>query len=97
MTDKSSTTAPGTEPRLHQPLPVQGYRAQSPESVQLVNSNKQTEEQLLRLLDSMRAAGPTVYDQRWLSIARTHLEQGFMALNRAVFQPGRVKLEGDAW
>lgn len=26
-------------------------------------------------------------DKRWVSIARTHFQQGFMALNRAVFQP----------
>lgn len=35
------------------------------------------------------------YDPRWLSIARTHFQEGFMALNRAVFQPQRVKLPED--
>jgi len=34
-------------------------------------------------------------DQRWLAIARTHFQEGFMALNRSVFQPGRVKLPED--
>jgi hypothetical protein len=33
------------------------------------------------------------YDQRWLSIARTMLEEGFMALNRAVFKPQRFDIE----
>ncbi len=31
----------------------------------------------------------------WLAIARTQIEQGFMALNRAVFKPGRVRLAED--
>lgn len=34
-------------------------------------------------------------DQRWLAIAKTDMEKAFMALNRAVFQPGRVKLPED--
>ena len=38
--------------------------------------------------------GPT-YDQRWIAIARTHFNEGFMALNRAVFQPQRIKLPED--
>jgi hypothetical protein len=38
---------------------------------------------------------PLVYDQRWLAIARTHFQEGFMALNRAVFQPQRIKLPED--
>lgn len=34
-------------------------------------------------------------DQRWLAVARSHFEQGYMALNRAVFQPQRIKLPED--
>jgi hypothetical protein len=34
-------------------------------------------------------------DKRWLLVARTQLEQGFMALNRAIFQPQRIALPGD--
>lgn len=34
-------------------------------------------------------------DPRWTAIARSHFEQGFMALNRAVFQPQRVRLPED--
>lgn len=42
----------------------------------------------------MSMGGPA-YDQRWLAIARSHFEQGFMALNRSVFQPTRIKLSED--
>lgn len=73
------------------PLPVAGYTTQSPQKVALVNQNNRLEEQLLRQLDLM--AADLELDARWLSIARTHLEQGFMALNRAVFKPTRIKGE----
>lgn len=75
---------------LHQGLPVAGYRPQSAEAVELVNSFKADEERLLRRLDGMSDA-----DQRWLAIARSHFEQGFMALNRAIFRPGRIRLPED--
>lgn len=77
-------------------LPVAGYTAQSEEKVALVNHFKEAEERLLRDIDAMRdTAEPHRFDQRWLSIAQTQLQQGFMALNRAVFQPQRIRLPGD--
>lgn len=77
----------------HQGLPVAGYKPQSERNIELVNKNKQAEEQLLRALDEMR--NQTAIDQRWLAIARTHFEEGFMALNRSIFKPGRVTLPGE--
>jgi hypothetical protein len=74
----------------HTPLPVHGYTTQTGERVQLVNANKIAEERVLRLLDALLAA-PAI-DKRWLAIGRTHIEQGFMAINRAVFQPERIGL-----
>lgn len=35
------------------------------------------------------------YDEHWLDVAWTHFNEGFMALNRAVFQPQRIKLPED--
>lgn len=75
----------------HSPLPVAGYSDQPQSNVDLVNANKQLEEQVLRQLDAM-ADLPSI-DKRWLAIARTNIEQGFMAANRAVFKPGRVSLD----
>lgn len=76
----------------HTPLPVAGYTSQSPQKVALVNQNKRMEEQVLRQLDMLSDAAKATgeFDGRWLSIARTHIEQGFMALNRAVFKPTRI-------
>lgn len=41
-------------------------------------------------------ASASRYDQRWIAIARTHFQEGFMALNRAVFQPQRIELPEDS-
>jgi hypothetical protein len=89
----------------HEGLPVAGYKPQNNIAVDLVNQNKRLEENVLRVLDDLATMkGPAAsnakpseltVDQRWLAIGRTAIEQGFMAVNRAVFQPGRVKLPGD--
>lgn len=77
----------------HQPLPVAGYSAQSSTTVAIVNQHKKMEEHVLQQLDRLAdaAADTGEFDLRWLSVARTHIEQGFMALNRAVFRPHRIK------
>ena len=74
-------------------LPVSGYTSQSNAAVEQVNSHKVLEERVLRVLDELKAR-PDV-DQRWLAIGRTSIEQGFMAVNRAVFKPGRIDLPED--
>ena len=57
----------------------------------LITNNRKIEEAVLRTLD--RFQGNTGIDQRWLAIARTELEKGFMALNRSILPQQRV--EGD--
>lgn len=87
----------------HTGLPVKGYaKTQSAENVGLVDENKVLEEQVLRQFDrlfelvndtNLDAADRP--DPRWLAIAKTNIEQGFMAMNRAIFKPGRVRLTED--
>lgn len=77
----------------HDPLPVHGYTAQTALAVDLVNQNKIAEEDILRMLDEY--AKREDVDKRWLAIGRTHLEQAFMAINRAIFRPQRIKIPGD--
>jgi hypothetical protein len=77
----------------HEGLPVSGYKPQSGKNVDTVNYNKDAEERTLRILDKLK--DDKTVDQRWLAIGRTHIEQGWMAVNRAVFQPTRVKLTED--
>jgi hypothetical protein len=95
--------------QVHDPkngaLPVSGYKpqTQTQEKVDIVNGFKADEERILRKLDALAAAtragpnssGPNPYDARWLAIGRTQLEQAFMAINRAVFQPDRVDMPED--
>lgn len=77
----------------HTGLPVGGYRPQSDEAVSLVNVNKEIEERVLRILDDLRDRSDV--DPRWLQAGRTQIELGFMAVNRAVFQPSRIRLPDD--
>ena len=77
----------------HVGLPVHGYRPQSSAALEAVNVNKQLEESTLRRIDEL--GGLAGVDQRWLAIGRTNLELAWMAVNRAIFQPGRARLPGD--
>lgn len=80
----------------HNPLPVSGYSPQSADNVGVVNINKELEERVLRQIDEIQSvASDRGWDGRWAAIARTNIEQGFMALNRAIFRPGRVPLPED--
>lgn len=82
-------------------LPVAGYKATQPqEAIAIVNRFKELEERVLRQLDALQLNvehpdNPVSIDQRFLAIGRTQLQQAFMAINRAVFQPGRVRLPED--
>lgn len=72
---------------------IKGYSEPSAAKVAVVNVHKIVEENVLRVLDELRDRSDV--DQRWLSIGRTQIEQGFMAVNRSVMQPQRVSLPED--
>lgn len=88
-----------------QGLPVAGYKpTQSLGAIAFVNALKEAEERALRLLDqldqvvvppALGAPDMPAPDTRWVAIARTEIQKGFMAAARAVFQPGRVTLPED--
>lgn len=85
---------------MQKPAPIAGYRPVSEAMRQLVNINKHMEETALRQLDTLATItvvdGEDVeIDKRWLAIGRTHMEQAWMAINRAVMRPGRVILTGE--
>lgn len=79
----------------HQGLPVSGYRPQSDTKVAVVNTNKELEERCLRQVDAMQADTAAGHDPRMIALARTGIQDAFMWLNRAVFQPARVPLPED--
>jgi hypothetical protein len=68
--------------------PIHGYREPSGAALKLVNDNKIAEATLLRAIERLVSDG--VADARWVEIARTQFEQGYMALNRSILQPDRV-------
>jgi hypothetical protein len=81
-------------------LPVAGYKKTQPQwALDLVNENKILEECVLRQIDKMSAAAASDWaqlDGRGIAEARTCIQTGFMWLNRAVFQPGRIALPEDS-
>lgn len=64
---------------------ISGYRDLKQVEIDLVNQIKQAEIELGELWREV--AGQDEIDGRWLSIARTHFEEGFSALVRSVAQP----------
>lgn len=84
----------------HKALPVKGYaETQSQETIDLVNEGKELEERVLRYFDKVRehiGYPPDIQgDPRFLSIAITQIQQGFMASTRSLFNPQRIKLPED--
>lgn len=69
-----------------EPGAITGYQQQPQSKVDAVNTTKGIENDLGDWLNQLVTDIPDV-DMRWIAVARTHLQQGFMALNRAVFRP----------
>jgi hypothetical protein len=71
---------------------IKGYRDLSQEEIDAMNECKALAEQCGALIAKLRSANssdgaPPVYDQRWISIGCTHLQEGFMAVIRGIAQP----------
>ena len=66
-------------------MEISGYRVLSEEEVKRVNAVKAMACDVGSMIDVMQ--GTPGIDQRWVSIARTHLQEGFMAAVRAITMP----------
>jgi hypothetical protein len=64
---------------------IAGYRELTQEEIDMMNQIKDKGRQLGELIEQMRTR--SMYDQRWVSIGATHLQEGLMALTRAVAKP----------
>lgn len=64
---------------------INGYRELTENEIDTINSIKKTADEVGEIVDSM--AGWSGADQRWLAIAKTDLQKGFMSLVRAIAQP----------
>lgn len=64
---------------------IKGYRDLSQEEIDLMNLVKGNAESIGKLIEHMETVEGL--DGRWLSIAKTDIQKGFMALIRSIAQP----------
>lgn len=64
---------------------IKGYRDLSQEEINAMNNIKAYGEELRALIEELQSV--TDIDQRWVSISKTHLQQGIMAAVRSVAKP----------
>lgn len=64
---------------------IKGYRDLSEQEVALINQIKAVADSVESLVVEVR--NNSAVDPRWVSIAQTSLQQGFMALVRSVAKP----------
>ena len=64
---------------------ILGYRELDASEIALMNVVKQAGADIGRVVEGMRL-NPRL-DQRWVAIGTTHLQEGLMALTRAVAKP----------
>ena len=64
---------------------IKGYRELTEGEIEMMNQIKVHGEEIGALVKILK--GVEEYDQRWVSIGATHLQQGIMALVRAITKP----------
>tara|TARA_R110002049_G_scaffold2743_1_gene20901 strand:- start:6655 stop:6879 length:225 start_codon:yes stop_codon:yes gene_type:complete len=64
---------------------IKGYRELSQEEIDMMNNGKQFASMVGDLIESLEKS-PDI-DKRWLAIAKTDLQKGFMALTRSIAKP----------
>lgn len=64
---------------------IKGYRELNQKEIDLMNAIKEAGASLGDLIDKLEQSGEL--DARWLAIAKTDLQKGFMSLTRSVAKP----------
>ena len=64
---------------------IKGYRELTEKEIDVINDIKDVADLIGRLIDSMEKIEE--FDQRWVAIAKTDLQKGFMSAVRAIAQP----------
>lgn len=72
------------EPMENQHRKIAGYRELNQGEIDLMNKVKKMGIELEHLVEDISVEN---VDERWVNIARTHLQQGLMALTRAIAKP----------
>lgn len=70
---------------------IKGYRDLSEDEIALMNEAKELAEKVGKFIDDLSVVhaqtGSHAIDMRWVSIGKTQLQQGFMAVIRSIAQP----------
>jgi len=64
---------------------IKGYRDLTQEEIDDMNEVKSFGEQIGKFVESLETRSET--DKRWLAIAKTDLQKGFMSLVRSIAKP----------
>jgi len=64
---------------------IKGYRELSAEEIQMMNDAKTKAQEVGDLISTLETIESI--DKRWLAIAKTDLQKGFMSLVRSIAQP----------
>lgn len=62
---------------------IKGYRELDKAEISLMNEAKELEEKVMKFMERLEF----VADGRWLAIAKTDIQKGFMALGRSIARP----------
>ena len=66
---------------------IKGYRELSQEEIDAMNDVKKSGRVLGEYIEALGKDPSLEVDQRWLAIAKTDLQKGFMALTRSIAKP----------
>ena len=64
---------------------IKGYRELTSEDIKLMNEVKEKGAELGELIEKLNMTLET--DKRWLEIGKTNIQQGLMAVTRAITKP----------
>lgn len=67
---------------------IKGYRNLTEDDITRINIFKDLESLVLNKIRELYNHPDS--DKRWTSIGKTHIQEGFMALNRAIAQPEEI-------
>jgi hypothetical protein len=66
---------------------IKGYRELSATEIARMNEIKALGAKIGELVEALEVEGSASGDPRWVAIGKTHLQQGLMALTRAIAKP----------
>lgn len=64
---------------------ITGYRELAPEEIDMMNAVKALGIEIGSMIEKLNAEPG--FDQRWISIGKTDMQKGLMALTRAIAKP----------